>query len=52
MLQKMDPPPLWGIDLITVTEGEAFKFNRDERNQAIKDLLEKVRSEYDAGNRQ
>ena len=51
MLQKLDPPPMWGIDLITVTEGEAFKFNRDERNQAIKDLLEKVRSEYDAGTR-
>lgn len=50
-LQKLTPPPMWGTDLINVTEGEAFKFDRDERNRAIQELLDRVRSEYEAGKR-
>ena len=50
-LQKLDPPPVWGRVLITVTEGEAYKFDRDERNAAIKRLLEQVRAAYEAGER-
>ena len=34
-----------------MTEGEAYKFDRDERNAAIKRLLEQVRAAYEAGER-
>lgn len=50
-LQRLQPPPMWGYDMITVLEGEAFRFNQTERNAAIQQLIEKVTAEYDEGKR-
>ena len=50
-LQQLQPPPMWGYDMITVLEGEAFRFNQAERNAAIQQLIEKVTTEYDQGKR-
>lgn len=50
-LQKLDPPPMWGRDIISVTEGEAYQFDQKVRRESILTLLDSVKTAYAEGNR-
>ena len=45
-LQKLDPPPMFGLDMVKATEGEGFKLTVDERIKAVEDLCEHIESNY------
>ncbi len=45
-LQKMDPPPMHGLDMIAATEGEAFKLTIDDRIRAIEELCTSIEENY------
>ena len=46
-LQKMDPPPMGGMDLHKVLDGVQFRFDIPAATEDIKALTEKVLREYD-----
>lgn len=50
-LQKLDPPPMWGKDIITVTEGECYQFDQQVRRQNLLRLLDSVKTAYAEGYR-
>ena len=50
-LQKLDPPPMWGKDIITVTEGECYQFDQQVRRQNLLRLLDSVKTAYAEGHR-
>ncbi len=50
-LQKMDPPPMAGLNLYSVLYGSNFKFDRRKAIDDVKALTERIKSEYEAGNR-
>lgn len=50
-LQKMDPPPMAGLNLYSVLYGSNFKFDRRKAIDDVKALTERIKSEYEAGNK-
>ena len=50
-LQQLDPPPMWGKDIIAVTEGEGYQFDQKVRRESILTLLDSVKTAYAAGER-
>ncbi len=50
-LQKMDPPPVSGLDLYSVLYGSSYKFDREKSIQDVLALTERIKKEYEAGNR-
>ena len=50
-LQKMDPPPMAGLDLYSVLYGSSFKFDREQAIQDVLALTERIKKEYAEGNR-
>ena len=49
-LQKMDPPPVSGLDLYSVLYGSSYKFDREKSIQDVLALTERIKKEYEAGN--
>lgn len=45
-LQKMDPPPMYGLDMVGATEGEAFKLTIDDRIGTLDDLCDSIEDNY------
>ena len=50
-LQEMDPPPMAGLNLYSVLYGSNFKFDRRKAIDDVKALTERIKSEYEAGNK-
>ena len=50
-LQKMDPPPVSGLDLYSVLYGSSYKFDREKSIQDVLALTERIKKEYEEGNR-
>ncbi len=50
-LMKLDPPPMAGINLYSVLYGSSFKFNREKAIQEVTALTERIKKEYEEGNR-
>ena len=50
-LQKMDPPPVSGLDLYSVLYGSSYKFDREKSIQDVLALTERIKKEYEAGSR-
>ncbi len=48
-LQQLTPPPMWGTDMIIASEGDGFKFNKEERYNSMQGLIDHVEDEYKAG---
>ena len=46
-LQKMDPPPMGGLDMHKVLDGVQFRFDIPKATEDIKALTQKVLDEYD-----
>ncbi|MBQ9926030.1 MAG: 2-hydroxyacyl-CoA dehydratase, partial [Clostridia bacterium] len=46
-LQKMDPPPMGGLDMHKVLDGVQFRFDIPKATADIKALTEKIIAEYD-----
>ena len=49
-LQKMDPPPVSGLDLYSVLYGSSYKFDREKSIQDVLALTERIKKEYEEGN--
>ena len=50
-LMKLDPPPMAGLNLYSVLYGANFKFDREKATEEVIALTERVKKEYDEGNR-
>ncbi|MBR5283704.1 MAG: 2-hydroxyacyl-CoA dehydratase [Clostridia bacterium] len=50
-LQKLDPPPMAGLDLHSVLYGSSFKFNREQAIQDVQALTARIKKEYEEGAR-
>ena len=46
-LQKMDPPPMGGLDMHKVLDGVQFRFDIPKATEDIKALTQKILDEYD-----
>ena len=46
-LQKMDPPPMGGMDMHKVLDGVQFRFDIPAATEDIKALTQKIKDEYD-----
>lgn len=46
-LQKMDPPPMGGLEMHKVLDGVQFRFNMEKATEDIRALSQKIRDEYD-----
>lgn len=50
-LMKLDPPPMAGANLYGVLYGSSFKFDRRKAIDEVNALTERVKKEYEEGNR-
>ena len=50
-LQKLDPPPAYGLQLYTTMDGANFMFDREARVTSLRDLRESLEKAYEAGER-
>ena len=50
-LSALTPPPLKGLDMQKTLEGIKFKFERTQIIDELKALTERIKAEYEAGNR-
>lgn len=50
-LMKLDPPPMAGLNMYSVLYGSSFKFNRRKAIDEVNALTERIRKEYEEGNR-
>lgn len=46
-LQRMDPPPMGGMEMHKVLDGVKFRFDTKKATEDIKALTEKIKAEYD-----
>jgi len=49
-LGKLKPSAISGLDLLKVLYGSTFKFDREENIKDVKNITEKIKEEYKAGN--
>ena len=50
-LLKLDPPPVAGQDVYKVLSGASFKFDIEKSTNEIEALTERIKKEYEEGNR-
>ncbi len=50
-LQKLDPPPMWGLDLYKTLEGSGFIFEPETRLNRLTELHDEVEAGYALGKR-
>lgn len=50
-LGKLDPPPMSGFDMYKVLYNSAFKFDRNEIKQGIRELIDSIKEKYENGER-
>ena len=48
-LSKLTPPPMTGLELLTVLYGVTFKTDQAEKIQSLKDITKSIKDEYDNG---
>lgn len=48
-LSKLTPPPMTGLELLSVLYGATFKTDQSEKIQSIKDITKSIKDEYDSG---
>lgn len=48
-LSKLTPPPMTGLELLSVLYGVTFKTNQAEKIQSLKDITKSIKEEYDSG---
>lgn len=48
-LSKLTPPPMTGLELLSVLYGVTFKTNQAEKIQSLKDITKSIKEEYDNG---
>ncbi|MDO5018038.1 MAG: double-cubane-cluster-containing anaerobic reductase [Lagierella massiliensis] len=45
-LQKMTPPPMYGIDMVKATEGEGYKLTLQDRIDAVEELCNSIEENF------
>lgn len=48
-LSQLTPPPMTGLELLTVLYGATFKTDQAEKIQSLKDITKSIKDEYDNG---
>lgn len=50
-LGKLNPPAVTGVEMQTVLEGVGFTLDKDVQNKKIREMIDKIKDEYNKGER-
>ena len=50
-LGKMCPPPVTGLEMMTVLNGASFKWDKEEEIKSLKDMIKDAKDRYEKGER-
>ncbi|MCL2234847.1 MAG: 2-hydroxyacyl-CoA dehydratase family protein [Defluviitaleaceae bacterium] len=48
-LSKLDPPPIMGAEQLKLNYGQLFKFDLEAKNAELRQMIDKVKADYDSG---